>query len=137
MFGIGMQEIIVILVLALIVIGPKKLPEVAKALGKGYGEFRRAFEDMKKSINTDINLDEERERLREIGKMVSSDSDEPPAAETPPKHDAAPPSAEGSGETSQTGESRESAGGEVSPVEASGDPPDPASVRGDEERLGG
>ena len=74
MFGIGMQEIIVILVLALIVIGPKKLPEVAKALGKGYGEFRRAFEDMRTSINTDINADmrkaDEKERLEELNERI-------------------------------------------------------------------
>jgi Tat protein translocase TatB subunit len=74
MFGIGMQEIIVILVLALIVIGPKKLPEVAKALGKGYGEFRRAFEDMRTSINADINSDtrqaDEKERLQELSERI-------------------------------------------------------------------
>jgi Tat protein translocase TatB subunit len=70
MFGIGMQEILVLLVIALVVIGPKKLPEVAKALGKGYGEFRRAFEDMRSSINVDMKTDEEKERLREIHERV-------------------------------------------------------------------
>ena len=71
MFGIGMQEILVVLVIALVVIGPKKLPEIAKALGKGYGEFRRAFEDMKSSINVDINTDDEKERLRQINARVA------------------------------------------------------------------
>lgn len=47
MFGIGMPELLLILGLALIVLGPKKLPELAKALGKGLGELRRATDDLK------------------------------------------------------------------------------------------
>ena len=47
MFGIGMPELLLILGLALIVLGPKKLPELAKALGKGLAEFRRATDDLK------------------------------------------------------------------------------------------
>jgi len=47
MFGIGMPELLLILGLALIVLGPKKLPELAKTLGKGLSEFRRATEDLK------------------------------------------------------------------------------------------
>lgn len=42
MFGMGATEILVILALALVVIGPRKLPELARALGKGLGEFKRA-----------------------------------------------------------------------------------------------
>lgn len=85
MFGIGMQEIIVILVLALIVIGPKKLPEVAKALGKGYGEFRRAFEDMRSSINSDINADtkasDEAEKLKDLNDRFPPPLQKPAAAD--------------------------------------------------------
>jgi len=51
MFGLGMSEIILILALALIVIGPKKLPEVAKALGKGYSEFKKVLNDFKDAVN--------------------------------------------------------------------------------------
>ena len=62
MLGIGMQEIIIILVVALIVIGPKKLPDLAKALGRAMGEFRRAADDLKD--NLDINgVREEKEKL--------------------------------------------------------------------------
>lgn len=51
MFGIGGQELILILVVALIIIGPKKLPEIAKTLGKALGEFQRATDDLKKEMS--------------------------------------------------------------------------------------
>lgn len=50
MFGMGMPEILVVLVVALIVIGPKKLPEIAKSLGKAMGEFKRATNELKETI---------------------------------------------------------------------------------------
>jgi TatA/E family protein of Tat protein translocase len=50
MFGIGMPELLLILGLALIVLGPKKLPELAKALGKGLAEFRRATDELKEEF---------------------------------------------------------------------------------------
>jgi TatA/E family protein of Tat protein translocase len=50
MFGIGMPELLLILAVALIVLGPKKLPELARALGKGLAEFRRATEDLKEEF---------------------------------------------------------------------------------------
>lgn len=50
MFGMGMSEILVVLVIALIVIGPKKLPEIAKSLGKAMGEFKRATNELKETI---------------------------------------------------------------------------------------
>ncbi len=54
MFGIGMPELLLILVVALIVIGPKKLPDIAKALGKGLAEFKRAADEIKTAVNTDV-----------------------------------------------------------------------------------
>jgi Tat protein translocase TatB subunit len=51
MFDIGMPEMIVIFVVALVVLGPKKLPEVAKALGKGLAEFKKSFQEVKESVD--------------------------------------------------------------------------------------
>ncbi len=51
MFGIGFPELIVILVVALLVFGPAKLPELARSLGRGLAEFRRASNDLRQSLN--------------------------------------------------------------------------------------
>lgn len=54
MFGIGFVEIIVVLGVALVIIGPKNMPGMAKSLGKGYVEFMRTFREMQRSIQDDI-----------------------------------------------------------------------------------
>jgi len=58
MFGIGMPELLLILALALIVLGPKKLPEIARALGKGLSEFRRATDELKDELRQ-VDLENE------------------------------------------------------------------------------
>lgn len=69
MFGIGMPEAILILILALIIIGPKKLPDIGKALGKGIREFNKSVAELKEEINiTEIqdHLEKESKELKEI-----------------------------------------------------------------------
>lgn len=60
MFGIGMQELIIIVIIALLVVGPKKLPDMAKSLGKGLNEFRRAAEGLTEDIKETIKVDDEK-----------------------------------------------------------------------------
>jgi sec-independent protein translocase protein TatA len=52
MFGIGMPELLIIMVIALVVIGPHKLPELARSLGKGFSEFKNAAEELQQSVKT-------------------------------------------------------------------------------------
>jgi Tat protein translocase TatB subunit len=58
MFGIGMPELLVIAVIALLVVGPKKLPDIAKAIGKGFSEFRKATESTAETFKETLKTDE-------------------------------------------------------------------------------
>ena len=61
MFGsIGMPEMIIILVIALIVFGPRKLPELGRSLGKSLGEFKRASNDLRNTLEDEIRVEERR-----------------------------------------------------------------------------
>ena len=54
MFGIGLPELFVILAVALVVLGPQRLPEVARMLGRAYGQLRRASEEFQQTIRQDL-----------------------------------------------------------------------------------
>ena len=58
MFGLGFGEIVIILVLALVLLGPQKLPEVAKQLGKGLRDFKKASDDLKSQFEQELYADE-------------------------------------------------------------------------------
>ncbi len=83
MFGLGMPEILLILAIALMVIGPKKLPELAKTLGRAMGEFKKAAQDFKRSIDmeeTARKFEEPAKSIRESLKEVTTPPGETPAA---------------------------------------------------------
>ena len=77
MFGIGLPELIVILVLGLLVLGPQRLPEVARAIGRGLGELKRATQDLKEE------MDSESRKIDEAARKKSHDT---------PREDANPES---------------------------------------------
>ena len=71
MFNIGMPELLLILAIALIILGPKKLPDIARALGRSLSEFRRASDEIKETIEADLNSEkddsEKEEKTKEEG----------------------------------------------------------------------
>ena len=73
MFGIGMTEMLLIAGLALIVLGPKKLPDLARSLGKGFAEFKRATTELKNTIEVEarsVEVEKVREQLLREGKLT-------------------------------------------------------------------
>ena len=110
MFGpIGMPELMLIFLVALLVFGPRKLPELGKSLGRGLAEFKRASEDLKKTIEDEIEqgkhqvsavrdeLNSAREQAGDLRNTIASTmtapapSPAPPAAPTTPDEAVPPP----------------------------------------------
>ncbi len=67
MFGIGMPELLLLLAIALIVIGPKKLPDLAKSLGRAMREFKKATNEFKETIHIDEDLSEVKKAFDDLG----------------------------------------------------------------------
>jgi Tat protein translocase TatB subunit len=76
MFGIGFPELLLIAVLALVVIGPKRLPDLARALGRGFAEFRRATDELKQTFEEEARVT----RARELRQKLLDEGKIPPPA---------------------------------------------------------
>ena len=134
MFGIGMTELIVILIIALLVIGPKKLPDMARSLGKGLREFRKATSDLKDEFqvddleNLDLEEDTPLEDESEKDKEIAPEGAE--GEESTPSQDRESPTGEASPEETSPGESAEPPSG-TEPTETASslkeEPPDSQS----------
>ncbi len=82
MFGIGLPELLIILAIALIVIGPKKLPDLAKSLGRALNEFKKATKEFKDTLDIDDDINSIKKPFNEInddirGVIKGTPSDEP------------------------------------------------------------
>ena len=75
MFGIGMPEMLMILAIALIVIGPKKLPDLAKSLGRAMREFKRATSEFKETLAVDDDLSDVKKAFDDIGTDIKDSVD--------------------------------------------------------------
>ena len=95
MFGIGMPELLLLLAIALIVIGPKKLPDLAKSLGRAMREFKKATNEFKETIQIDEDLSDVKKAFDGLGEDIKDSispkkdiaefkrPDEPESAESP------------------------------------------------------
>ena len=71
MFGpIGMPELMVIMAIALIIFGPRKLPELGRSLGKSLGEFKRASNELRNTLDDEIRIEEQRADQRAADQRV-------------------------------------------------------------------
>lgn len=71
MFGIGFTELLVIFTVALILFGPSKLPDVARALGRGYAEFKRTMDDLKSTMDQDDTVRGLKEEFRSAQREIT------------------------------------------------------------------
>lgn len=86
LFGIGPMELMVILVLALIVFGPNRLPEIARQIGKAVSEFRRTSEQVTSAVMREMNAaaDEQERKKKAASQAASQDTVAKPVAEIAP-----------------------------------------------------
>ncbi len=107
MFGIGMPELIVIAIIALVVVGPKRLPDLARTFGKGLNEFRRATEGATDTLKASLHMDDIKQEVDDVKESFKFDthdgaakSSSSPAAEG--KEEATPPNPPPQGPSTST-----------------------------------
>ncbi|OFW14998.1 MAG: twin arginine-targeting protein translocase TatB [Acidobacteria bacterium RIFCSPLOWO2_02_FULL_67_21] len=106
MFGsIGMPELIIILVIALIIFGPRKLPELGRSLGRSIGEFKKASNELRSTLEEEIRIEEQhdqRDAIKAEQDSAVAAAATPPSA-TPPPVTPAPPAEDTVTRTTGTG----------------------------------
>lgn len=79
MLGIGSLEMLLVVILGLIVLGPKKFPAIAKSLGRGYAEFKRATQELRENIIEETEISDFRKSIKDASDSIKSDIDLPPS----------------------------------------------------------
>jgi TatA/E family protein of Tat protein translocase len=120
MFGIGGWEMVLIMVVALLVFGPKRLPELARSLGRGLAEFRRASSDLRRSMDLDLDSNP----------FSTPDPETLPPAQAGSSNSTAEPSSSAATERADAKPDDTGAGDAASSAEAG--PPAPAAPSDDE-----
>jgi|WetSurMetagenome_2_1015567.scaffolds.fasta_scaffold648115_1 Tat protein translocase TatB subunit len=89
MFGIGITELIIIAIVALLVVGPKRLPDLAKSMGKGLSEFKRAADDVTDGIKESLQTDDVKAHTTDMKETLthSQQTTEPPLPPSDPAAD--------------------------------------------------
>ena len=135
MFGIGFPELLLIAVIALVVIGPQRLPDLARALGRGFAEFRRATDELKQTFEEETRAarsQELRQKLLAEGKIRPPGTIDPYPPEANPEGVPRPANHE-SGEAAPVAPVADAGTGTVPPADttlADNDPPDPETRHG-------
>ena len=145
---LGMQEMLIILVVALIVFGPRKLPQIGKTLGKSIAEFRRTSTELRSTLEREVQMEEFRtarsevsglgKEVADLGRGLDPDAGSGPSAAKPPESDgggagdsaAKPPESDGGGAGDSAAKPPESDGG------GAGDSGEPSATRERETQNG-